>query len=87
MRTEASSLKTNDKYRFDRILYIIQAAVEYFIATLAGGAYLAKATESVGMPDDITAILTSLVSLGVGFQLVALFIPRRKTVKRLDTLI
>lgn len=82
MRTEASSLKTSDKYRFDRILYIIQAAVEYFIATLAGGAYLAKATESVGMPDDITAILTSLVSLGVGFQLVALFIPRRKTVKR-----
>lgn len=71
-----------DGYRFSRLLYVIQAAVEYFIATLVGGAYLAKATESVGMPDDVTAVLTSLVSLGVGFQLVALLIPRKRTVKR-----
>ena len=28
-----------DKYRFSRFLYIIQAAVEYFIATLVGGAF------------------------------------------------
>ena len=70
-----------DKYRFSRFLYIIQAAVEYFIAMLVGGAYLAKVTEAVGMSDDVTAVLTSLVSLGVGFQLVALFIPRRRTVK------
>lgn len=70
-----------DKYKFSRLLYIIQAAVEYFIATLVGGAYLAKATDAVGMSDDVTAILTSLVSLGVGFQLVALFIPRKRTVK------
>ena len=70
-----------DRYRFSRFLYIIQAAVEYFIATLVGGAYLAKATEAVGMSDDVTAILTALVSLGVGFQLLALFIPRRRTVK------
>jgi hypothetical protein len=73
--------KNKDRYKSSRILYIIQAAVEYFIATLAGGAYLAKATEAVGMPDDVTAILTALVSLGVGFQLVALFIPRKRTVK------
>lgn len=81
MNTLSSAQKEKDKYGTSRVLYIIQATVEYFIATLAGGAYLAKATEAVGMPDDLTAILTSLVSLGVGFQLVALFIPRRRTVK------
>lgn len=70
-----------DEYRASRILYIIQAAVEYFIATLAGGAYLAKITTSIGIPDDVTAILTATVSLGVGFQLFALFISRNKRTK------
>ena len=70
-----------DEYRTSRILYIIQAAVEYFIATLAGGAYLAKITSAVGIPDDVTAILTATVSLGVGFQLFALFISRNKRAK------
>lgn len=73
--------KSNDEYRASRILYIIQAAVEYFIATLAGGAYLAKITTSIGIPDDVTAILTATVSLGVGFQLFALFISRNKRAK------
>lgn len=70
-----------DEYRTSRILYIIQAAVEYFIATLAGGAYLAKITSAVGIPDDVTAILTATVSLGVGFQLFALFISRERRAK------
>lgn len=73
--------KSKDEYRASRILYIIQAAVEYFIATLAGGAYLAKITTSIGIPDDVTAILTATVSLGVGFQLFALFISRNKRAK------
>ena len=81
MDTINNTTVKKDKYKFSRFLYIIQAAVEYFIATLVAGAYLAKATEAVGMSDDVTAILTSLVSLGVGFQLVALFIPRTRTVK------
>lgn len=81
MDTSKNITVKKDKYKFSRFLYIIQAAVEYFIATLVGGAYLAKATDAVGMSDDVTAILTSLVSLGVGFQLVALFIPRKRTVK------
>ena len=78
---ENVQLKEKDVYRPSRILYIIQAAVEYFIATLAGGAYLAKITESIGIPDDVTAILTATVSLGVGFQLFALFISRNKRAK------
>ena len=78
---DTNIVETKDKYRFSRLLYIIQATVEYFISTLVAGAYLAKATEAVGMSDDVTAILTSLVSLGVGFQLVALLIPRKRSVK------
>ena len=78
-------IKKSDRYKVNRILYIIEAAVEYFIVALAGGAYLAKITTSIGIPDDVTAILTSTVSLGVGFQLFALFISRNKKVKKIVT--
>ena len=78
---ENYEMQKKDKYKSSRILYIIQAAVEYFIATLAGGAYLAKITSTIGIPDDVTAILTATVSLGVGFQLFALFISRNKPAK------
>ncbi len=78
---ETKAIQKRDEYKSSRILYIIQAAVEYFIASLAGGAYLAKITTSIGIPDDVTAILTATVSLGVGFQLFALFISRNKRAK------
>ena len=71
-----------DENKLGRILYIIQATLEYFITTLAGGAYLAKLTTTIGIPDDVTAILSATVSLGVAFQLFALVIPRNKRAKR-----
>ena len=82
---DEAPIKKSDRYKVNRILYIIEAAVEYFIVALAGGAYLAKITTSIGIPDDVTAILTSTVSLGVGFQLFALFISRNKKVKKIVT--
>ena len=72
-----------DVYKSSRTLYIIEAALEYFISLLVSGAYIAKLTSAIGLPDNITAILTSFVSLGCGFQIVALFIARNKSVKRL----
>lgn len=74
--------KLKDEYKSSRILYIIEAALEYFIAIAVGTVYLAKITSEIGIPDNITGILTSFVSLGCGFQIIALFLAHKKPVKR-----
>lgn len=78
---------SKDDYRTSRILYIIEAALEYFIQTLVTGAYIAKAATVLGMNDSLTGILTSFVSLGSAFQIVALFLANRSSVKRLVTVL
>ena len=45
-----------DIYKTSRGLHIIEAAVEYFITILIGGAYLAKLTDAVGISDAMTGI-------------------------------
>lgn len=69
------------KYAVSRVLYIIEAALEYFIAISVGTVYLAKITASIGLSDAVTGILTAFVSLGCGFQVIALFISHKKPVK------
>lgn len=69
-------------YKTNRLLYIIEAAVEYFIALFVGSAYLAKLTTSIGMSDGLTGVLSSFISLGFGFQLLALFLSGKKKIKR-----
>ena len=71
-----------DEYKTSRILYIIEAALEYFIAIAVGSVYLAKITGYIGISDSVTGILTSFVSLGCGFQIIALFLAHKKPVKR-----
>lgn len=75
-----------DIYKMSRFLYILEAAFEYFIALGVGGVYLAKLTTAVGISDSLTGILTSFVSLGCGFQLIAIFIAHKKPVKRWVTI-
>ncbi|MBQ3505753.1 MAG: MFS transporter [Clostridia bacterium] len=70
-----------DIYKASRFLYILEAAFEYFISILVGGAYLAKVTSAIGVSDSLTGILTSFVSLGCGFQMVAIFIANKRPVK------
>ena len=79
--------KIKDPYKFSRIMYIIEAAVEYFIALLMAGAYLAKVTTALGMSDALTGVLTSFVSLGCGFQIIAIFLSNKTPVKRWVTLL
>jgi len=74
------------KYSTSRILYIIEAALEYFISIAVGSVYLAKITASIGISDALTGVLTAFVSLGCGFQIIALFISHKKPVKRWVTL-
>lgn len=89
---EKSTVRTvqneeKDPYRKSRILYIIEAAVEYFIATMVAGAFLAKATDAIGMSDAQTGIVSSFVSLGLGFQLISIFLSRFTPVKRWVTIL
>ena len=64
------------------VLYIAEAGLEYLIAILISGAYLAKLTTSLGFSDGLTAILSSFVALGYGFQLLSMvFFKSGKRVK------
>ncbi len=74
-----------DIYAKSRVGYVIEAAVEYFIAILIGTTFLAKLTTSIGIPDGVTGVLTSFVSLGFGFQIFALFIAHKRPIKRIVT--
>lgn len=76
-----------DIYKTSRLLYIIEAALEYFISILVTGAYLAKITAAIGMSDAVTGILTAFVSLGCGFQIVAIFLANKRPVKRWVTIL
>ncbi len=73
--------QNDNKYAFSRFLYIIEAALEYFISIAVGSVYLAKITSSIGMSDALTGILTAFVSLGCGFQIIALFVSHKTPVK------
>ena len=73
---------TKDEYKTSRFLYILEAAFEYFISILLTGAYIAKVTTTLGMNDSLTGIITSFVTLGCGFQFIAIFLANKKPVKR-----
>jgi len=69
-----------------RFLYIIEAALEYFISILVSGSYLATLTSSLGMSDSLTGIISSFISLGCLFQLLSVFLKRRRVKTIVTTL-
>ncbi len=71
-----------DEYKFSRLMYIIEATLEYFVAIAVATVYLAKITTYIGMSDALTGILSSFVSLGCGFQLIAIFLVNKRPVKK-----
>lgn len=69
---------TDKKIKRSRNLYIIEAALEYFIAILVSGSFLATITTRLGFSDAHTGILSSIISLGSVFQLISIAIrPKR----------
>lgn len=72
-----------DPYKTSRGLYIIEAAVEYFVSLLVTGAFLAKVSTHLGISDGLTGIISAFVSLGCSFQLLSFFVPRKNGVKRM----
>ncbi len=68
----------NQKIKRSRNLYIVEAALEYFIAILVAGSFLATITTRLGFSDAHTGILSSIISLGYVFQLISIAIrPKR----------
>ncbi len=65
-----------DIYSRSRLMYIIEAGVEYLISILFADAFLATLTSSIGMKDSLTGIISSFISLGCVFQLIAMFLSR-----------
>ncbi len=58
-----------DEYALSRLGVIAEAALEYFIAIVTSGAYLAKITSALSFSDSLTGVLSAFVSLGCIFQL------------------
>lgn len=71
-----------DKYCASRIFYLIEAALEYFIAIMVGDSYLAKISSDLGASTALTGVLYSFVSLGCAFQILAVLLVGKTPVKR-----
>ena len=68
-------------YKRSRGMYIAFAALEYLIAILLSGSFLARLTGELGISDGLTGVISSFVSLGCLFQLISMFI-KPKSSKR-----
>lgn len=76
-----------DIYRTSRISYIIEAALEYFIAMLISDSFLATLLTRTGVSDASAGIVTQLASLAFTMQLVSVFVRPRHGVKLLVTVL
>ena len=72
-----------DTYKFSRLMYIIEAALEYFIAIAVSSIYLAKIAAYIGIQDGLTAILSGFVSI---FIIVCAILMIRKATLDIRTL-
>lgn len=66
----------SDDFKKSRLLYTIEAALEYLISILVAGSFLATLTKELGFSDSLTGIMSSIISLGCLFQLLSLSIRR-----------
>ncbi len=74
-----NSIINSKPYRVSRVLYIVEAALEYFISILVAGSYLATLTEYMGISDSVTGVISAFISLGCVFQLLSVFLKKRRT--------
>lgn len=72
-------LKNNAK---DRLCYILEETFNYLITILLTGSYLAKLTSTLGFSDGLTAILSTINTLGCSMQLLSVALFRKGTYKR-----
>ncbi len=75
-----TSLTERDLSR-NRLAYIIEAALEYFISLMVTDAFLATLLVKAGVSDDQAGIITQLASLALAAQLVSVFFRKRRGMK------
>lgn len=61
-----------------QLMYICEAALEYLVSILVAGSFLATLTRELGFSDSLTGILSSVISLGCVFQMISVFIRRKR---------
>lgn len=69
---------TEKLYKRGRLMYIFEAGIEYLISIMVASTYLAILTKELGISDSLTGIISSFISLGCVFQLLSVFIRRRR---------
>lgn len=83
----AQDIYSDPAYKRSRIAYALQCTFEYFVAILAGDAFLAKLLTEMNIPDATIGIISSFISFAFLFQLAALFLVQHiRNVKRTATL-
>ncbi len=74
--------KAHDDFKFTRRMFFVECLFEYFISILVSGAYLAKLSTSIGISDEMTAILSELTALSGIFQIFSIYLSHKTPVKR-----
>ncbi len=74
----------NNTYSSKRsnVAYIIEAMLEYFVSIAVSGTYLTHVMTYIAIPSAIQGIINSFISLGCGFQFLAVILPIKNSVKR-----
>ena len=72
---------TKSKHEFSKNMYILHAALGYFITLITSGTYLAKLTTTIGISDGMTAVLGAVTSLAGVFQLLSIPLSSRPRAK------
>lgn len=65
-------------YKRSRVLYVIEATLEYLISIFFATELLPELTKSLGISDGTTGIISAIISLGCVFQLVSMLLRRGK---------
>ena len=72
----------NDGYRTSRIMYMLEAAFEYFISICMSGNFLATLTSHIGFSDGTTAVIANISAFAGTFQLLSIYLSHKAPVKR-----
>lgn len=62
--------------------YIIEAMLEYFITVSVSSTYLTHVMTHIGISSSLQGIINSIISLGFGFQVLAILFPLKNSIKR-----
>ena len=76
---------SKNKYERSRTMHIFEAMFEYLISILVTGSFLATITTELGISDSLTGIISSFISLGCVFQLLAIFLKLKYVKKTVTT--